>query len=310
MAEAAYLRTIREGGFDAKLAEALESLSNCAVCPRKCSVNRVQGELGFCGIGRNAQVASAHAHYGEEAPLVGDGGSGTIFFTSCNLKCVFCQNYEISQLMEGGRVSPETLGEIMVGLQRSGCHNINFVTPSHVVPQILEALPYAVEKGLRVPLVYNSGGYDSVETLRLLDGIVDIYMPDLKFMDPGPSELYMNAPDYPDAVTSAIREMSRQVGDLVVDDRGIAIRGLLVRHLVMPHDEANTRAAMRFLAKEISSNTYVNIMNQYRPCGRASEFERLGRSVTREEYLRALEIAHEEGIRRLDERVAFRLRMT
>ena len=308
MFEPAYLSALKEGSLQEKIDQAREKLLECNICPRNCKVNRLQGETGFCKIGIRAVVSSANPHFGEEAPLVGSGGSGTIFMTSCNLKCVFCQNYEISHLMEGEEVDTPTFGGLMVGLQRLGCHNINFVTPSHVVPHILEAVKWAAEEGLRVPLVYNSGGYDSVETLRLLDGVIDIYMPDLKFMDARVSKELMNAPDYPEVACAAIVEMHRQVGDLQIDDKGIATRGLLVRHLVMPDDLAETRKAMRFLAAEVSTNTYVNIMNQYRPCGRAHEYPKLDKSVTRAEYMRAIDEARAEGIERLDDRIPFRLR--
>jgi putative pyruvate formate lyase activating enzyme len=307
MFEPAYLAALKEGSLQEKIDQAREKLLECNICPRNCKVNRLQGEIGFCKIGIRAVVSSANPHFGEEAPLVGSGGSGTIFMTSCNLKCVFCQNYEISHLMEGQEVDTSTFGGLMVGLQRLGCHNINFVTPSHVVPQILEAVKWSAEAGLRVPLVYNSGGYDSVETLRLLDGVIDIYMPDLKVMDARVSKELMNAPDYPEVARAAIIEMHRQVGDLQIDDKGIATRGLLVRHLVMPDDLAETRKAMRFLAEEVSTNTYVNIMNQYRPCGRAHEFPKLDKSVTRAEYIRAIDEARAEGIERLDDRIPFRL---
>ncbi len=308
MFEPAYRSTLKEGKLQEKINQAREKLSECNICPRNCKVNRLQGETGFCKIGARAVVSSANPHFGEEAPLVGSGGSGTIFMTSCNLKCLFCQNYEISHLNEGQEVDTATFGGLMVGLQRLGCHNINFVTPSHVVPQILEAVKWAAEEGLRVPLVYNSGGYDSVETLRLLDGVIDIYMPDLKFMDPRVSNELMNAPDYPEMARAAIIEMHRQVGDLQINENGIATRGLLVRHLVMPDNMADTRKAMRFLATEVSTNTYVNIMNQYRPCGRAYEHPKLDRSVTRDEYARAIDEARAEGIERLDDRASHRLR--
>jgi len=308
MFEPVYLRTLREGALSGKVEQARQMLKDCHVCPRDCRVNRIEGETGFCGIGARARVSSANPHFGEESPLVGSGGSGTIFFTSCNLKCIFCQNYEISHFMEGEEVDGPSLGGIMLGLQRIGCHNINFVTPSHMVPQILEAVEWAAENGLQVPLVYNTGGYDSVETLMLLDGVVDIYMPDLKFMDPQISKEMMDAEDYPDIVRKAIMEMDRQVGDLQINDRGIATRGLLVRHLVMPKNLADTREAMRFLAKEVSTNTYVNIMNQYRPCGRAFDHPDINRSVKRDEYLQAIEAAQQEEITRLDERVGFRMR--
>ena len=308
MFEPAYISALKEGTLQEKVDQAKERLCECTICPRNCKVNRLEGETGFCKIGEQAVISSANPHFGEEAPLVGSGGSGTIFMTSCNLQCVFCQNYEISHLMEGQEVDTDTLGGLMIGLQRLGCHNINFVTPSHVVPQILEAVKWAAEDGLRVPLVYNSGGYDSVETLRLLEGVVDIYMPDLKFMDSRMSKELMNAPDYPEVARAAIIEMHRQVGDLQINEKGIATRGLLVRHLVMPDDLAETRKAMRFLATEVSTNTYVNIMNQYRPCGRAHEYPKLDRSVTHDEYTRAIDEALEEGIERLDDRVSLRLK--
>jgi len=309
MFEPAYLSALKESALSDKVEKAREMLKDCHVCPRDCRVNRLEGEMGFCGVAARAQVSSANPHFGEESPLVGTGGSGTIFITSCNLKCVFCQNYEISHLMEGEEMDSQDLGRVMLGLQRMGCHNINFVTPSHVVPQILEAVLWAAENGLRVPLVYNTGGYDSVETLQILDGVVDMYMPDIKFMDPKTSKEMMDAEDYPDIVRKAILEMHRQVGDLQIDDRGIASRGLLVRHLVMPNELAGTREAMRFLAKEVSTNTYVNIMNQYRPCGRAFAHPDINRSVNRDEYARAIETAQQEGITRLDERVGVRMRL-
>ncbi|MFH0823040.1 MAG: radical SAM protein [Pseudomonadota bacterium] len=309
MFEPAYLKCLREGGLGEKVRQGREMLKECAVCPRECRVDRTAGEKGFCETGDKAIVASVHAHYGEERPLVGHGGSGTIFFSSCNLRCVFCQNYEISQLEEGEEVETEQLADMMLRLQHQGCGNINFVTPSHVVPQILDAVHMAAPAGLKVPLVYNTGGYDSVYSLKLLDGVVDIYMPDIKFMDSELSRRYMNAADYPAVVKAAIREMHRQVGDLRINEQGIAERGLLVRHLVMPEGQADTRTAMRFLAQEISKNTYVNIMNQYRPCGDALKFASLARSADRKEYLSAVEAAMEEGITRLDERTASRIRL-
>ncbi len=309
MSEPSYLGSLKDGSLQQKADTARSILAECRVCPRDCHVNRLEGETGFCGIGEHAVVASANPHFGEEAPLVGHGGSGTIFFTSCNLKCLFCQNYDISLLNEGQAVDNRTLAAIMLHLQEIGSHNINFVTPSHVVPQVLAAVLLAAADGLRVPLVYNTGEYDSVGTLKLLEGVIDIYMPDLKFMDSGTCKELMSAPDYPDTVKAAIKEMHRQVGDLEMDPHGIAQRGLLVRHLVMPGGLDDTRAAMRFLAGEVSPNTYVNVMNQYRPCGRAHGRPDIGRSVTRQEYARALEIAAEEGITRLDERHPIRWRL-
>ena len=252
-------------------------------------------------------VSSYSPHFGEEDPLVGTGGSGTIFFTHCNLHCLFCQNFEISHLGEGEEISSDRLAEMMLSLQERGCHNINFVSPSHVVAQILAALPKAVEGGLRVPLVYNTGGYDALETLRLLEGVFDIYMPDLKFMDGEVSQRTCRAPDYPEKVQAAIKEMYRQTGDLVLGLRSIAERGLLVRHLVLPGGLAGTRAATRFLAREVSRDTYVNVMSQYRPCGEAMAHPPLNRRITGEEYEEALAMAREEGIHRLDQRSGIRM---
>lgn len=300
--QASYLELHETGELQRRAQSAVERLAHCTLCPRECGVNRLEGEKGFCETGRLARVSSYNAHFGEEEPLVGKNGSGTIFITSCNLLCVFCQNYEISHGGEGVEADDETISRIMAELQRVGCHNINFVTPTHVVPQILTALVGAVDLGLKVPLVYNSGGYDKVETLKLLDGVFDIYMPDLKFMDPELSERFCTAPDYPEVVKAAIKEMHRQTGDLAMDENGIAYRGLLVRHLVMPGGLAGTREAMRFLAKEVSPNTYVNVMSQYRPCGQAHRYPEIARALTSEDYRDAVRIATEEGITRLDER--------
>lgn len=247
-------------------------------------------------------VSSYHSHFGEENPLVGTSGSGTIFMTHCNLLCIFCQNWEISHLSEGSEADSKTISDMMLELQRQGCHNINFVTPTHVVPQILEALPYAIEGGLNVPLVYNTSSYEAVESLRLLEGIFDIYMPDFKFWDPQMARIYLKAPDYPEKAREAIREMHRQTGDLTLDENGIALRGVLLRHLVMPAGIADTRNIMRFIADEISQNTYVNIMDQYHPCGKAGKYPPLDRCITRDEYKEALMAAHEQGITRLDKR--------
>jgi putative pyruvate formate lyase activating enzyme len=272
------------------------------VCPRNCKVDRLSGEKGICQTGAKAVVSSYAPHFGEESPLVGSGGSGTIFFTHCNLLCLFCQNYEISHLGEGVETDAGQLTSMMVSLQRLGCHNINFVTPSHVVPQILAALPKAIEKGLTVPLVYNSGGYDSPETLKLLEGIVDIYMPDFKFWHRESAKRYAKAPDYPEVAQNAILEMHRQVGDLVVDDEGLAVKGLLVRHLVMPESLDETGEILRFLAREVSVDTYVNVMDQYRPCGRAYQCPPIDRRLTSDEYHEALGLAREAGLKRLDEK--------
>jgi putative pyruvate formate lyase activating enzyme len=302
MIEAGYLTLYREGKLDERVAAVQERLSPCMVCPRECKVGRLSDEKGICETGSKAVVSSYAPHFGEESPLVGRGGSGTIFFTNCNLLCVFCQNYDISHLGQGVEADAGQLAAMMVNLQRQGCHNINFVTPSHVVPQILDALPKAIERGLTVPLVYNSSGYDSLETLKLLDGIVDIYMPDFKFWSKESGRKYAKAPDYSKVARVAVLEMHRQVGDLVLNDEGLAARGLLVRHLVMPGSLEETREILGFLANEVSADTYVNVMDQYRPCGKANQYPPIDRRLTNDEYQAALKMAKDAGLHRLDER--------
>lgn len=302
MTRSGYLALHKEGKLKARIAEAQERLAPCVVCPRQCKVDRLAGEKGICRTGARAVVSSYAPHFGEESPLVGSGGSGTIFFTNCNLLCLFCQNYEISHLGDGVETDAGQLAAMMVSLQRMGCHNINFVTPSHVVPQILAALPGAIEKGLTVPLVYNSSGYDSPETLEILEGIIDIYMPDFKFWHRESGKRYAKAPDYPDVARKAILEMHRQVGDLVMDREGIAVKGLLVRHLVMPGGLDETNEILKFLAREVSVDTYVNVMDQYRPCGTASQCPPIDRRLTNDEYQQAVSFAREAGLHRLDER--------
>jgi putative pyruvate formate lyase activating enzyme len=297
-----YIDAHRKGRLAESIKKAYEILENCRLCPRECEVNRLEDEKGICRTGRLAMVSSYNPHFGEEEPLVGTHGSGTIFMTNCNLLCVFCQNWDISHLSEGREVSSKTLASMMLHLQKQGCHNINFVTPSHTVPQILDALPHAIEGGLNVPLVYNTGGYDAVETLKLLEGIFDIYMPDFKFWDPEMSRKYLKAPDYPERAREALKEMHRQVGDLTLNENGIAVRGILLRHLVMPEGLAGTRDIMRFIVREISPNTYVNVMDQYRPCGNAYKYPSINRSITHDEYEEALRAASEEGITRFDRR--------
>ncbi|MGA2107755.1 MAG: radical SAM protein, partial [Syntrophorhabdales bacterium] len=298
---AAYLATYEQGLFPERVAAAHDLLRTCTVCPRQCSKDRTIGEAGFCRAGGLPEISSYGPHFGEERPLVGTHGSGTIFMTYCNLGCIFCQNYEISRLGMGEKITFDGFASIMVELQERGCHNINFVSPSHFVPHILQALPKAIERGLSVPLVYNTGGYDSVETLRLLGGIFDIYMPDFKYTTADVAQRYSRAPDYPEVVMNALKEMHRQVGDLEMDEDGIALRGLLVRHLVLPEGLAGTREAMRFLSTEISRNTYVNIMAQYHPCGDIiPPGSPLARRITRREFAEAVQIAHEEGLSRLD----------
>ena len=298
---AAYRTTHEKGLFPDIIGRASALLEKCTVCPRRCGVDRTKGEKGFCRSGHLPEVSSWGPHFGEELPLVGRHGSGTIFMTWCNLGCIFCQNESISRWGEGSCISFDDLSRVMVQLQRRGCHNINFVSPSHFVPQILKALPRAIESGLSVPLVYNTGGYDAVETLRLLDGVFDIYMPDFKYTSAPVAETYSGAPDYPEVVTAALKEMYRQVGDLEMDKGGVALRGLLVRHLVLPGGLAGTREAMRFLARNISRNTYVNIMDQYHPCGDLiPPGSPLNRRITRDEFREAILAAREEGITRLD----------
>lgn len=298
--EPAYLKLYREGLLASRTQQALELLKDCRLCPRACHVDRLSGEQGVCRTGARAGVASFHPHFGEEAPLVGSAGSGTIFFSSCNLCCSFCQNFEISHLREGEEVEPPRLAAMMLRLMKLGCHNINFVTPSHVVPQILQALVVAVGQGLNIPLVYNSGGYDSADTIKILDGVFDIYMPDFKFWEESWAARFCRAPDYREQATAAIREMHRQVGDLVMDNAGIAVRGLLVRHLVMPNGLAGTREVMTFLAGAISPDTYVNVMAQYHPCGKAAGDPMIDRRITLAEYAAAVRETVAAGIKRLD----------
>jgi putative pyruvate formate lyase activating enzyme len=298
--EPSYLVLYRSGVLKDRVDEAVAGLESCRMCPRACGVNRLEGKVGFCRTGRKARVASYNAHFGEEAPLVGRHGSGTIFMSSCNLLCSFCENYDISHLRDGVEVEPGHMAAMMIHLAERGCHNINFVTPTHVIPQILEALLSAVEEGLRVPLVYNSSGYDRRETLELLNGIFDIYMPDFKFWEGMWAERFCEAPDYSEVAREAIKEMRRQVGDLVMDEEGIALKGLLVRHLVMPNGVAGTEEIVSFLSTEISPDTYTNIMDQYRPCGLADHDECINRRLTRQEYRDAVGAARRAGLRRLD----------
>ncbi len=295
-----YIEIYKKGELHKRIEKAYGILKRCSICPWECGVNRLAGELGVCNTGERLVIWDYMPHFGEEAPLVGTNGSGAIFITYCNLKCVFCQTYDISHLGEGAEVSLERFAEIMISLQQNGCHNINFITPSHVVPQILAALPLAIENGLRIPLIYNTGGYDSMDALELLDGIFDIYMPDFKFWDPEIAERFLGVKDYPEVARMAIRQMHRQVGNLNLDNQSVAQKGLIVRHLIVPGGLAGTKEIVRFLAKEISPNTYVNIMGHYRPCGEADRYPELNRGITRGEYENALDIAKNGGITRLD----------
>ncbi len=301
MFEPAYLKLLRTGELAKRVRTAYHHLEHCDLCAHHCGANRRETARGtVCRTGERAVVSSFNPHFGEEAPLVGRGGSGTIFISHCNLRCQYCQNFEISQLGEGTEVEPEEMAAMMLRLQSWGCHNINWVSPSHVVAPILAATLLAAQAGLRVPLVYNTGGYDSSEALALLDGVVDIYMPDAKYADAATARQYSKIRDYPAVNRAAVREMHRQVGDLQLDERGIAVRGLLVRHLVLPGNLAGTDEIVRWLAQEVSPNTYLNIMDQYRPCYKANESPELDRRTTREEYEHAVENARQAGLERLD----------
>jgi len=302
--EPVYMRTYTRGELARRVARALKLLQSCTACPRNCRVNRLEDKFAVCKTGRHAVVSSHFPHHGEEDCLRGGRGSGTIFFTGCNLRCVFCQNFDISWQVRGTPAPPRELAAMMLELQAQGCHNINLVTPEHVAPQIVQALPFAIEEGLRLPLVYNTSAYDSMESLALLDGLVDIYMPDFKYWDAEMARKYSRAPDYPEVARRAIKEMHRQVGNLVIEDNGLARRGLLIRHLVMPEEVAGTRAVMQWIADELSPETYVNIMAQYYPAGKVSRSDHaeINRRVTPAEYERALDAAWRAGLKRLDSR--------
>ncbi|MGD0650839.1 MAG: radical SAM protein [Verrucomicrobiia bacterium] len=301
-----YLALAESGELKRRADNAVASLGNCRLCPRNCLADRLHDRTATCRIGRSARVASYGPHHGEEDCLRGWRGSGTIFFSGCNLLCAFCQNWEISHECEGYIVTPERLAEMMLELQAAGCHNINWVTPSHVVPQAIEALAIAAERGLRLPIVYNTSAYDSLENLRLLDGVVDIYMPDFKFWNPEAAFRLMKARDYPEVARRTIKEMHRQVGVLTLDEHGLAVRGLLVRHLVMPNDLAGTREISRWLVTELSPDTYVNVMAQYHPAGdvlnpaRAGRYTDIARPVAAEEFPTAMSDARAAGLHRFD----------
>jgi len=300
----AYLTLFRSGELLRRARQAVAGLSNCQACPRNCRVNRLEDKTATCKTGRYAIVSSYFPHFGEEDCLRGWNGSGTIFFSMCNLRCVFCQNFDISQQRSGVETPPERLAQIMLELQKAGCHNINFVTPEHVVPQILEALPAAIEGGLRLPLVYNTSAYDAPVSLALLDGIVDTYMPDFKIWDEDLALRYLKARDYPETARQALREMHRQVGVLRLDQDGLAKRGVLVRHLVMPGDTAGTGEIMRFLAEELSADTFVNIMDQYHPANKVGDkrYGEINRRITSRELNRAHDQARQQQLWRFDQR--------
>jgi len=293
--------SLYESGKLKQIADRLYSFyKNCELCPRDCRVNRTQNQLGKCRASDRGKVSNAFPHYGEEAPLVGKKGSGTIFFSNCGLRCIYCQNYTISIEGEGVEIPDRRLAETMLNIQNMGCHNINLVTPTHYLPNIVNALTIAVPKGLKLPLVYNTGGYERVEILKLLDGVIDIYMPDCKYMDPEYSAKYSSeAYSYPYYVKGALKEMYRQVGDLTLDAKGIAHHGLIIRHLVLPNRLAGTREFLKFVAEELSKNTYVNIMRQYRPEYKAKDYPEINRRITSKEYSEALAWAKEFGLNRM-----------
>jgi putative pyruvate formate lyase activating enzyme len=301
--EPAYVTVQHRGGMDAKVSEAMAELKHCQACPRDCGVDRSGEDVPLCRIGRRVRVAAAFAHFGEEDCLRGTGGSGTIFFSSCNLLCVFCQNWDISSSRNGRELDAFGLAELMLGLQDAGCHNINLVTPEHVAPHIVEALAVAIPGGLCIPLVYNTSAYDGLASLHLMNGLVDIYMPDFKFWEPETARRLARARDYPQVARRAIAEMHRQVGDLQLGPDGLAQRGLLVRHLVMPGQGAETTAIFQWLAEEISPNTYINIMGQYRPEHRVPgnpRYADIDRRVSREELEATFVAARQTGLWRFD----------
>jgi putative pyruvate formate lyase activating enzyme len=299
-----YLTLLETGQLSQRVREAYLHLESCAVCPLRCGVNRLSGELGICQTGVLAQVSSYCPHPGEERPLSGWRGSGTIFFARCNLRCVFCQNADISQLTTGREVSPNELAAMMLDLQKQGCHNINLVSPSHVIPQILAAIEIAASKGLKLPIVYNTGGYDSLEMLALLEDVIDIYMPDMKYADPNLAFKYSRVMNYPRINQAAVLEMQRQVGDLQVDERGLAWRGLLVRHLLLPNGLAGSEEIFKFLAEKVSKNVCLNIMTQYHPAfkvrGLIGSYPELNRRISAHEYQSALDTAKAFDLRRFD----------
>ena len=293
-----YEPTFLQTDLKAKSEEALEFLKDCQLCPRKCKVDRLKGEVGYCQTGRWAIVSSYGPHFGEEPVLVGTGGSGTIFFAHCNLKCCFCQNYDISHLGHGEVTKADELANMILALQKMGCHNINLVSPSHVVAQFIEALAIAKEKGLHLPIVYNSGGYDSISTLKFLEGVIDIYMPDAKYSNSDFAEKYSSASKYFEINQLAMKEMHRQVSDLLTDNNGVTLKGLIIRHLVLPNRIAGSFEVLKFIAEKISKDTYVNIMLQYRPCYHANQYLKISRNITRQEYQEVIEFAEKIGLHR------------
>ncbi|MDP1853740.1 MAG: radical SAM protein [Candidatus Omnitrophota bacterium] len=291
-----YLNLYKTGELIKRVESAKKLLESCVICPRKCRINRLKDEKGVCKTGRNAIVTSYFLHHGEEPPISGTSGSGTIFFTHCNLKCVYCQNYKLSQEGEGREVKKEELAEFMLELQHQGAHNINLVTPTHVMPQILEALRVAIEKGLKIPLVYNTGGYELVPILRLLDGIIDIYLPDMRYADALIAEKYSNAYDYPSFNQKAVKEMYRQAGNAAINPNGVIEKGIIIRHLVLPNNIAGTEKILYFIKNELSGQCHISLMSQYFPCYKTCEFPLINRRISCEEYEIATGIMKKLGL--------------
>lgn len=299
--QAAYLQAEREGKLRKLEKDLWEMFGGCRCCPRRCGADRLAGATGVCRSDARLEVHGAAPHFGEERPLVGFGGSGTIFFSHCNLLCCFCQNWQINHQGDGNFINHDELADMMLGLQQRGCHNVNLVTPTHVVPHIVKALRLAIARGLMIPLVYNTNGYDSLDVITMLDGIVDIYLPDFKYMNGNLSARYASgASDYPEVAAAVIKEMHRQVGVLQMDKSGVAQRGLIIRHLVMPENIAGTDRFVRWVAGELSADTFVNIMAQYHPAHKAYDYPELSRRVTRAEWLQAMAWAREAGLHHLD----------
>jgi putative pyruvate formate lyase activating enzyme len=298
MFEPSYLGLYESGELDERIERLYRILESCELCPRKCGVNRVEGKKGYCKSGTELNISSYGPHFGEEPEITGRNGSGTIFLTNCNLLCIYCQNYETSHLGDGEEVSISEAAEMMLNLQSRGCHNINLVTPTHFTPQLVKAISVAAGRGLKLPVFWNCSGYENVETIRLLDGIVDIYKPDIKYSESGPAKKYSDTPDYFECCKEAVKEMYHQVGNLKVDERGIAYRGLLIRHLILPNNLAGSEKVLEFISDELSKTCYVNIMAQYRPCGRAHEYEELDRRPTSTEYLKVVDYARKLGLHR------------
>lgn len=288
---------LSKSDFQNKIKSAYKILESCKLCPRECKVNRLKGELGICKIGRDLVVSSYAPHFGEEPCLVGTNGSGTIFLTGCNLKCIFCQNYDISHLNQGQEYTLDRFAQVMLNIEKLGCHNINFVTPTHFAPQIIEAIFIAKEKGLQIPIVWNCGGYESLEVIKILEGIVDIYMPDAKLFDNKVGKEFCNVDNYKEVISQTLIEMQRQVGDLECDHKGISQKGLLIRHLVMPEDQSSSRELLDFISEKVSKNAHINIMDQYRPCFKAIGHPKIGRMIISQEFQKAYEYALNKGLK-------------